>query len=154
MTLTEYLRDQPAKPIRLYRPHPKDWYGETKRYLYCVRDGARRVGALQKRCAELDAADAPDEDLILYRDELHQRLGKAEQDMQGVTGEITALLADLPNENQRAVMTLRYLHCAVWKRIAEKLRIPVADALAYHQAALPILKRALSAKRNGCTGQT
>ena len=154
MTLTEYLRDHPAKPIRLYRPHPKDWYGETKRYLYRVKDCERRVWALRKRCAELDAVDAPDEDLVLYRDELHKRLGKAEQDMQGVTGEVTELLAGLPDANQRAVMVERYLHRASWKRIAAKLDIPVSEVLAYHQSALPILKRALSAQSNGCTGHT
>ena len=135
--------------IRLYKPHPKDWYGETKMYLYRVRDGWRKVGLLRRKCRKLDIGEGEEE--FLCADELHKKLEMAEQDMKVITAEVMDLISTLPDADQQTVMVRRYLYNETWKQISAQMNIPVSDVLEYHQTALPILKRALKNQsvRNG-----
>ena len=95
-TLQSVLQEYPVKPIHLYRLQKKDWFGETKQYLYRVRDGERRTDLLQRRAELLDAITDPDEELIRYRDEVHQKLSRAEQEMKRVRVEVMELIGQLP----------------------------------------------------------
>ena len=126
------------KAIHLYRPHPKDWYGETKQYLYRVRDGWRRVEMMRMVYEEVCS------DTGISPDELHRKLAKAEQDMERVTGEVVSLLNAIPDRNQRTVMTMRYINGANWDQISDAMGMPKDDVKRMHQTALPILKRVLN----------
>ena len=124
--------------VHLYRP---DRYGETKQYLYRVRDGCRRVGLLRRKCRAIERGTAPvDSDCA---DEFHRKLKKGEQDMENVTAEVMDLLSTLPDERQQMVMKKRYLKGRRWKEIAAEMELAESEVLAYHQKALPILKRKL-----------
>ena len=141
--LDDFLQEHPVKPIRLYKPEAKDWFGETKRYLHRISDGERRTDLLRRRVELLDAVTDPDEELSAYRDELHKKLEKAEQDMKRVTVEILELIGQLPSANQQIVITRKYVDQKPWRDIAEELNLPVRVVQMLHGRALPKLKRIL-----------
>ena len=142
-TLEEVMREHPAKPVRLYSPEKKDWFGETKRYLYRIRDGERRVELLRRRLELVDAIDDPDDDLVCYRDELHQKLCQAEQDMKRVTIEVMDLIGQLPSPAQQMMMTSRYVDHKNWRETAADMDMSVRTVQILHGRALPKLKRLL-----------
>lgn len=142
-SLKTVLQENPVKPIRLYKPEAKDWFGETKRYLHRISDGERRTDLLRRRVELLDSITDPDDDLILYRDELHKKLEKAEQDMKRVTVEILELIGQLPSANQQLVITRKYVDQKPWRDIAEELNLSVRVVQMLHGRALPKLKRIL-----------
>lgn len=117
-TLNDFLQEHPVAVIHLYRPDPKDWYRDVMVYLNRVNDWRRRVGLLKARVELLDEVTNPDEDLIAYRDEVHQKLADAEQDMRCVRVEITELIGQLDSEAQQTVFTRRYVEWQSWKKIA------------------------------------
>ena len=143
MTVNDFLQENPVKPIRLYKPEAKDWFGETKRYLHRISDGERRTDLLRRRVELLDAVTDPDEELSAYRDELHKKLEKAEQDMKRVTVEILELIGQLPSANQQLVITRKYVDQKSWRDIAEELNLPVRVVQMLHGRALLKLKRIL-----------
>ena len=145
-TLQTVLQEHPVKPARQYNPHPKDWFGETKRYLYRARDGQRRVGLLQRRAELLDSIDDPDEELACYRNELHQKLNEAEQDMRRVRVEVMELIGQLPSISQQMVMTRKYVDLQPWEEIAADLDMSVRTVQMLHGRALPKLKEMLDQK--------
>ena len=117
-TLNDFLQEHPVAVIHLYRPDPKDWYRDVMVYLNRVNDWRRRDGLLKARVELLDEVTNPDEDLIAYRDEVHQKLADAEQDMRCVRVEITELIGQLDSEAQQTVFTRRYVEWQSWKKIA------------------------------------
>lgn len=141
--LDDFLQEHPVKPIRLYKPEAKDWFGETKRYLHRISDGERRTDLLRRRVELLDAVTDPDEELILYRDELHRKLEKAEQDMKRVTVEVMELIGQLPSVNQQMVMIKRYVDRRTWEETAAEMDMSVRAVQVLHGRALPKLKRLL-----------
>lgn len=145
-TLQEVLQENPVKPIRLYNPQEKDWFGETKRYLYRIRDGRRRTELLKRRAELLDSIEDPNEELIRYRDEIHQKLAKAEQDMKRVTVEVMEFIGHLPSVNQQMVMTKRYVDGQTWKETAADMDMAIRTVQQLHGRALPKLKRLLGEK--------
>lgn len=149
-TLEEVMREHPAKPVRLYHPEKKDWFGETKRYLYRIRDGQRRVDLLRRRVELVDGIDDPDEDLTRYRDELHQKLSQAEQDMKRVTVEVMDLIGQLPSVTQQMMMTSRYVDHKNWRETAAEMGMSVRAVQMLHGRALPKLKRLLGLEESDC----
>ena len=83
-TLNDFQQEHPITVIRLYRPDPKDWFRDVMVYLNRVNDCRRRVEVIRSRAELLDAVVDPDEELMSYRDEVHQKLANAEQDMKRV----------------------------------------------------------------------
>lgn len=140
-SLNDFLQEHPVTVIHLYRPDPKDWYKDVMAYLNRVNDWRRRVGLFKARAELLDAVDDPDEDLIAYRDEVHQKLDNAEQDMKRVRAEITELIGWLDNEEQRTVFTRRYVEWQSWNKIAWAMDMPVETVKTLHAKGLPKLKR-------------
>lgn len=140
-TLNDFIQEHPVIPIRLYRPDPRDWFRDVMVYLNRVTDCRRRVWLLRERAALLDEVADPDEDLISYRDEVHQKLGKAEQDMKCVRAEVTELIGQLYSEEQRTVFTRKYVERQSWKQIAWAMDQPVTAVQTHHAKALPKLKR-------------
>ena len=140
-TLNEFLQEHPVTVIHLYRPDPKDWYRDVMVYLNRVNDWRRRVGLLKARVELLDEVADPDEDLIAYRDEVHQKLADAEQDMKRVRVEITELIGQFDCEVQRTVFTRRYVEWQSWKKIAWGMDLPVETLKMLHSKALPKVKR-------------
>ena len=140
-TLNVFQQEHPVTVIHLYRPDPKDWYKDVMLYLTRVNDWRRRVGLLKARAELLDAVDDPDEDLIAYRDEVHQKLADAEQCMKRVRVEVEALIGQLDCEEQRTVVTRRYVEWQSWKKIAWAMDLPVETVKMLHSKALPKLKR-------------
>ena len=127
--------------VHLYKPNPHDWYGETKQYLYRVRDGWRKINLLRRKCRAIERGTAPvDSDCT---DELHKKLKKGEQDMEVITAEVMDILSTLPDERQQMVMAKRYINGKDWEIIAEEMALSRNEVLEYHQTALPILKRKL-----------
>ena len=145
-SLNDFLQEHPVTVIHLYRPDPKDWYKDVMAYLNRVNDWRRRVGMLKARAELLDAVDDPDEDLIAYRDEVHQKLADAEQVMKRVRAEITELIGWLDNEEQRTVFTRRYVEWQSWNKIAWAMDMPVETVKMLHAKALPKLKRLMVAR--------
>lgn len=140
-TLNDFQQEHPVTVIHLYRPDPKDWYKDVMAYLNRVNDWRRRVGLLKSRVELLDAVDDPDEDLSLYRNEVHQKLADAEQDMKLVRTEVTELIGQLDCEVQRTVFMRRYVEWQSWKQIAWAMDLPVETVKMRHAKALPMLKR-------------
>ena len=140
-SLNDFLQEHPVTVIHLYRSDPTDWYKDVMAYLNRVNDWRRRVGMLKARAELLDAVDDPDEDLIAYRDEVHQKLADAEQVMKRVRAEITELIGWLDNEEQRTVFTRRYVEWQSWNKIAWAMDMPVETVKMLHAKALPKLKR-------------
>ena len=145
-TLTDFLQEYPVVAIRPYRPDPKDWFKDVMLYLNRVNECRRRVELLRSRAELVDAVVDPDEDLIAYRDEVHKELSEAEQEMKRVRVEVTELIGQLDNEEQRTVITRRYVEWQAWKKIAWAMDQPVAAVQLLHAKALPVLKRQLVAK--------
>ena len=83
-TLNDFQQEHPITVIRLYRPDPKDWFRDVMVYLNRVNDCRRRVEVIRSRAELLDAVADPDEELMSYRDEVHQKLANAEQYMKRV----------------------------------------------------------------------
>ena len=142
-TLEEVMQEHPVKPIHLYNPEKKDRFGATKQYLYRIRDGERRTDLLRRRVELLDSITDPDDDLILYRDELHRKLEKAEQDMKRVTVEVMEMIGQLPSVNQQMVMIKRYVDRRTWEETAAEMDMSVRAVQVLHGRALPKLKRLL-----------
>lgn len=140
-TLNEFLEEHPVTVIHLYRPDPKDWFRDVMVYLNRVNDCRRRAGLLKARADLLDAAVDPDEDLIAYRDEVHQKLADAEQVMRCVRAEITELVGHLDSDAQQMIFTRRYVEWQPWKKIAWGMDLPVETVKMLHAKALPKLKR-------------
>ena len=140
-SLNDFLQEHPVTVIHLYRPDPKDWYKDVMAYLNRVNDWRRRVGLFKARAELLDAVDDPDEDLIAYRDEVHQKLADAEQVMKRVRTEVAELIGQLDNEEQRTVFTRRYVEWQSWKQVAWAMDMPVETVKMLHAKALPKLKR-------------
>ena len=140
-SLNDFLQEHPVTVIHLYRPDPKDWYKDVMAYLNRVNDWRRRVGLFKARAELLDAVDDPDEDLIAYRDEVHQKLADAEQVMKRVRVEVAELIGQLDNEEQRTVFTRRYVEWQSWNKIAWAMDMPVETVKMLHAKALPKLKR-------------
>jgi hypothetical protein len=140
-TLNDFLREHPVTVIHLYRPDPKDWYKDVMAYLSRVNDWRRRVGMLKASAELLDSIEEPDEELSVYRDEVHLKLVDAEQDMKRVRAEITELIGWLDNEEQRTVFTRRYVEWQSWNKIAWAVDMPVETVKMLHAKALPKLKR-------------
>lgn len=136
--------------LRLYKPHPNDWYGTTKQYLYRIRDGWRKVELMRRKYREImnqkcdDDRDKDTMDSMLSPDELHKKLDKAEQDMERVTAEVMSVLDILHDPDQRSVMVGRYIYNETWKNTAERMGMEITNVQKLHQSALPILKRNLS----------
>lgn len=145
-SLNDFLQEHPVTVIHLYRPDPKDWYKDVMAYLNRVNDWRRRVGLFKARAELLDAVDDPDEDLIAYRDEVHQKLADAEQVMKRVRVEVAELIGQLDNEEQRTVFTRRYVEWQSWNKIAWAMDMPVETVKMLHSKALPVLKRLLIAQ--------
>ena len=139
--LNDFLQEHPVTVLHLYRPDPKDWYRDVMVYLNRVNDWRRRVGLFINRAELLDSIADPDEDLIHYRDEVHQKLAGAEQVMKCVRVEITELIGHLDCEAQRTVFTRRYVEWQSWKKIAWAMDQPVETVKMLHSKALPKLKR-------------
>lgn len=95
----------------------------------------------------MDAVDDPDEDLIAYRDEVHQKLADAEQDMRRVRVEVMEVISLLECEAQRTVVTRRYVEWQSWDKIAWAKDQPDETVQMHHAKALPVLKRQLVAQR-------
>lgn len=142
-TLQTVLQEHPVKPIHLYKPQVKDWFGSTKQYLYRIRDGERRTCLLQRRAELLDAITNPDEELTHYRDEVHQKLSQAEQDMKRVRVEVMELIGQLPSVNQQMVMIKRYVDRKTWEETAADMDMSVRAVQVLHGRALPKLKQML-----------
>ena len=140
-TLNDFQQAYPVTPIRLYRPDPKDWFRDVMVYLNRVNDCRRRVGMFKARAELLDSIEEPDEELSAYRDEVHQKLVDAGQDMKRVRAEITELIGWLDNEEQRTVFTRRYVEWQSWNKIAWAMDMPVETVKMLHAKALPKLKR-------------
>ena len=115
-------------------------------YLNRLNDYRRRVEGLRSRAEILDAVDDPDEDLIAYRDEVHQKLADAEQDMRRVRVEVMEVISLLECEAQRTVVTRRYVEWQSWEKIAWAMDQPDETVKMLHAKALPILKRLLVAR--------
>ena len=145
-SLNDFLQEPPVTVIHLYRPDPKDWYKDVMAYLNRVNDWRRRVGLFKARAELLDAVDDPDEDLIAYRDEVHQKLADAEQVMKRVRTEVAELIGQLDNEEQRTVFTRRYVEWQSWKQVAWAMDMPVETVKMLHAKALPKLKRLMVAR--------
>lgn len=145
-SLNDFLQEHPVTVIHLYRPDPKDWYKDVMAYLNRVNDWRRRVGRFKARAELLDAVDDPDEDLIAYRDEVHQKLADAEQVMKRVRTEVAELIGQLDNEEQRTVFTRRYVEWQSWKQVAWAMDMPVETVKMLHAKALPKLKRLMVAR--------
>ena len=145
-TLNDFQQAYPVTPIRLYRPDPKDWFRDVMVYLNRVNDCRRRVEAIRSRAELLDSIEEPDEELSAYRDEVHQKLADAEQDMKRVRAEITELIGWLDNEEQRTVFTRRYVEWQSWNKIAWAMDMPVETVKMLHAKALPKLKRLMVAR--------
>ena len=145
-TLNDFLQEHPVTVIHLYRPDPKDWFKDVMVYLSRMNDWRRRVGMLKARAELLDAVDDPNEDLSAYRDEVHQKLADAEQDMKRVRAEATELIGQLDSEEQRTVITRRYVEWQSWKKVAWAMDMPVETVKMLHAKALPVLKRLLIAR--------
>jgi DNA-directed RNA polymerase specialized sigma24 family protein len=145
-TLDEFLQEYPVIPIRLYRPDPRDWFKDVMLYLNRLNDCRRRVEDLRSRAEILDVVDDPDEDLIAYRDEVHQKLADAEQDMRRVRVEVMEVISLLECEAQRTVVTRRYVEWQSWDKIAWAMDQPVETVQMHHAKALPVLKRLLVAR--------
>lgn len=145
-TLNDFLQEHPVTPIHLYRPDPKDWFKDVMVYLIRLNDCRRRAGMFKARVELLDAVDDPNEELIAYRDEVHQKLEKAEQDMKRVRVEVKELIGQLDSEEQRMVVTRRYVEWQSWKKIAWAMDQPIETVQMYHAKALPELKRQLVAR--------
>ena len=140
-TLNDFQQAHPVTVIRLYRPDPKDWFKDVMVYLHRVNDCRRRVEAIRSRVELLDGIIDPDEELIVYRDEVHQKLARAEQDMKRVRVEVAELIGQLDNEEERTVITRRYVEWQSWEKIAWAMDLPVETVQMYHAKALPKLKR-------------
>ena len=145
-SLNDFLQEHPVTVIHLYRSDPKDWYKDVMAYLNRVNDWRRRVGLFKARAELLDAVDDPDEDLIAYRDEVHQKLADAEQVMKRVRTEVAELIGQLDNEEQRTVFTRRYVEWQSWKQVAWAMDMPVETVKMLHAKALPKLKRLMVAR--------
>ena len=145
-TLNEFLSEHPVIPIHLYRPDPKDWCKDVMLYLNRVNECRRRVELLRSRAELLDSMVDPDEELAHYRDEVHQELCEAEQEMKSVRVEVEELIGQLDNEEQRTIITRRYVEWQSWKKIAWAMDQPVAAVQLLHAKALPALKRQLVAR--------
>lgn len=145
-TLNDFQQEHPVTVIHLYRPDPKDWYRDVMAYLNRVNDWRRRVGLFINRAELLDEVADPDENLIAYRDEVHQKLDDAEQDMKRVRTEVTELIGQLDCEVQRTVFTRRYVEWQSWKQIAWAMELPVETVKMLHAKALPKLKRFMVAR--------
>ena len=145
-TLNDFQQEHPVTVIHLYRPDPKDWYRDVMTYLNRVNDWRRRVGLFINRAELLDAVDDPDEDLSLYRNEVHQKLADAEQVMKRVRTEVTELIGQLDCEVQRTVFMRRYVEWQSWKKIGWAMDLPVETVKMLHSKALPVLKRLLIAQ--------
>ena len=145
-TLNDFLQKHPVKPIRLYRPDPKDWFKDVMCYLNRPRDWQRRVNLLRMRAEVLDCVDDPDEDLARYRDEVHGKLSEAEQDMKRVRIEVTELIGQLPDADQQTAMIRRYMGFQSWKEIAWAMDTTSVIVQDHHAKALSVLKRVLVAR--------
>lgn len=144
-TLHDFQQEHLVTVIHLYRPDLKDWFRDVMVYLNRVNDCRRRVEAIRSRVALLDEVADPDEELTAYRDEVHQKLADAEQDMKRVRVEIKGLIGQLDREEQRTVFTRRYVERQSWEKIAWAMDLPVETVQMYHTKALPVLKRLLVA---------
>ena len=144
-SLNDFLHEHPVTVIHLYRPDPKDWFRDVMVYLNRMNDCRRRVEAIRSRAALLDEVADPDEELTAYRDEVHQKLADAEQDMKRVRVEVAELIGQLDNEEERTVITRRYVEWQSWEKIAWAMDLPVETVQMYHAKALPVLKRLLVA---------
>ena len=142
-TLTDFLHEYPVTPISLYKPDPRDWFKDVMLYLNRVNDCRRRVWQLRSRAALLDSIEEPDEELLSYRDEVHQKLDQAEQDMKRVRLEVMELIGQLDSEEQETVITRKYIEWQSWKQIAWAMDQPVKTVHTHHAKALPKLKRIL-----------
>lgn len=142
-TLYDFQREHLVTVIHLYRPDPKDWFRDVMVYLNRVNDCRRRIEVIRSRAELLDAVADPDEELTAYRDEVHQKLADAEQDMKRVRVEIKGLIGQLDSEEQRTVFTRRYVERQSWKAIAWAMELPVETVKMLHAKALPKLKRLL-----------
>ena len=145
-TLNDFMQEHPVIPIHLYRPDPKDWFKDVMVYLIRLNDCRRKAGMLRERAELLDGVEDPDRDLVSYRDEVHQKLAKAEQDMKRVRIEVEELIGQLDSEEQRTVVSRRYVEWQSWRKIAWGMDQPVETVQMYHAKALPILKRLLVAR--------
>ena len=139
-TLNDFQQAHPVTVIRLYRPDPKDWFKDVMVYLHRVNDCRRRVEEIRSRAELLDGVTDPDEELTAYRDEVHQKLVRAEQDMKRVRVEVTELIGQLDSEAQRTVFTRRYVEWQSWGKIAWAMDLPVETVQMHHAKALPKLK--------------
>lgn len=142
-TLEEVMREHPVNSIHLYNPEKKDRFGATKQFLYRIRDGERRADLLRRRANLLDAITDPDAELIRYRDEVHKKLSRAEQDMKRVRVEVMELIGQLPSVNQQMVMTRKYVDRRTWEETAADMDMSVRAVQVLHGRALPKLKQML-----------
>ena len=146
-TLNDFQQEHPVAVIHLYRPDPKDWFKDVMVYLNRVNDCRRRVEVIRSRAQMLDDVADPNEGLSAYRDEVHQKLARAEQDMKRVRVEITELIGQLDSDEQRIVFTRRYVEWQSWKNISWAMDLPVETVKMLHVKALPKLKRLLIEQR-------
>lgn len=77
-------------------------------------------------------------------EQMEERIERKRQEQIDILNEVTAVIGQVSDVDQRTVLTLRYLHGAGWNRISGDMDIPRRTVLRIHGRALISIEKILA----------